>query len=59
MRTELQMTCDKKQLSNGFGTFLKKYRDVRDKLNSSGFGVDPEVDLSLDKGLLLSKMQLL
>jgi len=27
-----------------FKLFFKKYKKVKDKLNSSGFGVDPELD---------------
>jgi hypothetical protein len=50
MRDRLNFNCDDVQLKNGFGTFIKKYADIRTQLNSSGFGVDPEKDSSLDKG---------
>jgi hypothetical protein len=39
------------QIKNGFTAILKQYQEIREKLNSSGFGVDPEVDATLDKGI--------
>lgn len=51
MKEDLGLTCDKKQLTNGFQSFINKYKEIKGKLNSSGFGVDPEVDQSLDKGM--------
>ncbi len=50
MKTKLGITCTKTQLKNGFQSFLKKYKDVKDKLNSSGFGVDPSIDKDLEEG---------
>lgn len=53
MRDVLEITADDKQLRNGFQFMMFKYEDVKRKLNSSGFGIDPEKDKSLDKGILL------
>jgi hypothetical protein len=51
MKEQLNLdNCDEKQFKNGFDRFLKCYTDTKDKLSHSGFGVDPEVDQSLDKG---------
>jgi hypothetical protein len=51
MKESLQIQeCNDVQLRNGFRIFLKKYDLVKQKLNASGFGIDPEKDKSLDKG---------
>jgi hypothetical protein len=45
--------CEDKQLKKGFDRFLKAYTDTKDKLEQSGFGIDPEKDATLKKGNLL------
>ena len=47
MRKSLNFKCSDIQVKNGFARFLKKYDDVRAKLNSSGFGVEEEKDKTL------------
>lgn len=42
--------CDHTQMKNGFDRFLKIYTDIKEKLNESGFGIDPEKDSTLEKG---------
>jgi len=55
MRDALKLSCSDLQLKNGFNNFLRKYTDVKKKLNSSGFGIDPEKDVTLNKGNLILK----
>jgi hypothetical protein len=52
MKEHLGLTCTEQQFKNGFSSFLKKYQDIRQKLNQSGFGVDPDVDATLNKGIV-------
>lgn len=55
MRDALEISPDDTQLKNGFQHFLKKYEEVKQKLESSGFGIDPEKDATLSKGTLTLK----
>ncbi|XP_035715514.1 uncharacterized protein LOC118438837 [Folsomia candida] len=56
MREKLRFNqCDDTQLKNGFDRFMKAYTDVKDKLQQSGFGVDPEKDETLNDGWILKK----
>lgn len=51
MRVGLGIPCDdERKLKNAFAELIKRYTDVKAKLNSSGFGIDPQKDATLDKG---------
>ncbi len=50
MRDALEIPVDDTKLKNGFINFMRKFDEVRVKLNSSGFGIDPEKDATLQKG---------
>ncbi|CAL8129432.1 unnamed protein product [Orchesella dallaii] len=50
MRDELKLICSDIQLKNGFNNLIRKYKEVKKKLNLSGFGIDPEKDASLNTG---------
>jgi len=52
MRAACLIDCTDQQMRNGFKNFLDKYTEVKQRLNASGFGVDPEVDATLDYGKL-------
>ena len=46
------------QLKNELHALLTKYNEVKDKLKSSGFGVDPDIDSTIDKGMHLTSHQI-
>jgi len=50
MHELLGIECTDKQLKNCFERMVAKYKEIKDKLNSSGFGVDMENEKTLDKG---------
>lgn len=50
MRDALEIPVDDTKMKNGFISFMRKFDEVRVKLNSSGFGIDPEKDATLQKG---------
>lgn len=50
MKDDLGIDCNETQFRNGFNSIIRKYMEIRKQLNSSGFGVDPEKDATLDKG---------
>lgn len=50
MRADLGLSCTDKQLTNGFSSFLSKYKDIKEDSSSSGSGIDPEKDKTLEKG---------
>lgn len=61
MRTALDINpedCTDTQLKNGYSTFYSKYAGVKQKLNSSGFGIDPEKDATLNKGFVVLSVTL-
>jgi len=59
MVEQLGFNCTKKQATNCFDSILRKYKEVKDTLNTTGFGIDPEKDKSIEEGKFLHCLNLI